>query len=373
MINIYFTGNLYCSAKLHSDGSLTLDSNRIAAEVKLTSSDDRVLHVTLDGTQLFKFYTPKREYGFGAKKPIEHLSVSGDIRGQVHDQNLVGVWSNEMSTEGYHISTPPFINLSGIHAGDVYFLKFFPSGKVALTGGADTTLRIWDIVDYDEQIKECDAMLGGTHTLGVLSADFIDRGRNIVSSSRDGSIALWDVPTQKCLRTMDKSLNPINSVHIINHNIKNLDATGQNTVIASSDQGEVYFYDVRTKVKQFKLKVPAPINEVSSHDQTIVCGTQTGSIYSWDLRNLSENTLEEKNVYNRKNTTIYRIQHLKDATYIVGSSEGAYLYDAERNQSRGELSGSRENKTKGVGYNQKYVYAGSSDGVVRSYSLQSIL
>ena len=39
------------------------------------------------------------------------------------------------------------------------------------------------------------------HFTGVLDVDFVERGRNVVSCSRDGTAKLWDVSKQKCLHT----------------------------------------------------------------------------------------------------------------------------------------------------------------------------
>ena len=35
----------------------------------------------------------------------------------------------------------------------------------------------------------------------MLDVDFVERGRNVVSCSRDGTAKLWDVSKQKCLHT----------------------------------------------------------------------------------------------------------------------------------------------------------------------------
>ena len=45
--------------------------------------------------------------------------------------------------------------LSG-HYGDVYTCRFFPSGIVVLTGGADTQLKIWSA-----ETGQCAATLTG--------------------------------------------------------------------------------------------------------------------------------------------------------------------------------------------------------------------
>jgi len=38
---------------------------------------------------------------------------------------------------------PMWVILASGHVGDVYTCKFFPSGQLVLSGGADTVLKIW--------------------------------------------------------------------------------------------------------------------------------------------------------------------------------------------------------------------------------------
>jgi len=47
----------------------------------------------------------------------------------------------------------------------------------------------------------------------VLEVDFVERGRNVVSCSRDGTAKLWDVSQQQCIHTYSTSsgLGVINS------------------------------------------------------------------------------------------------------------------------------------------------------------------
>ena len=42
------------------------------------------------------------------------------------------------------------------------------------------------------------------HTTGISDAAIVERGRNIVSCSRDGTAKLWDCSQQACLVTYDK-------------------------------------------------------------------------------------------------------------------------------------------------------------------------
>ncbi|KAK2558083.1 Proteasomal ATPase-associated factor 1 [Acropora cervicornis] len=85
------------------------------------------------------------------------------------------------------------------HISDVNTCCFFPSGKVVLSGGADLRLKIWSTED-----GSCPVTLKG-HTGGVVDTAIVDRGRNVLSCSRDGTARLWDCGEAKCLAVVFKS------------------------------------------------------------------------------------------------------------------------------------------------------------------------
>ncbi|XP_043205975.1 proteasomal ATPase-associated factor 1-like [Amphibalanus amphitrite] len=95
--------------------------------------------------------------------------------------------------------------LSG-HLGEVYTCRFFPSGVVILSGGADMQLKIWSA-----ETGQCAATLRG-HTGAVLATAIVDRGRNIISAGRDGHCKLWDVGEQRCLADLCEIDSVINCV-----------------------------------------------------------------------------------------------------------------------------------------------------------------
>ena len=49
---------------------------------------------------------------------------------------------------------------------------------------------------------------------GIQDTSIIDRGRNIVSSSRDGSAKLWDCGTKQCLGTVSECGGNVNSCDV---------------------------------------------------------------------------------------------------------------------------------------------------------------
>ena len=78
------------------------------------------------------------------------------------------------------------------HISDVNTAKFFPSGIVVLSGGADLRVKIWSVENGKSPVQ-----LG--HSSGVMDVCIVDKGRNIVSACRDGTCQLWDLGKAKCL------------------------------------------------------------------------------------------------------------------------------------------------------------------------------
>eukprot|EP01121_Diplochlamys_sp_Union-15-3_P009458 TRINITY_DN2580_c0_g1_i2.p1 TRINITY_DN2580_c0_g1~~TRINITY_DN2580_c0_g1_i2.p1 ORF type:complete len:415 (-),score=46.78 TRINITY_DN2580_c0_g1_i2:20-1264(-) len=191
------------------------------------------------------------------------------------------------------------------HFGDVNTVQFFPSGKVLLSGGADTQLLIWSLVDNGY----CAASLKGTHTQGISDTDIIERGRNVISASRDGNCVLWDVPTQKAIHVFS-SYSPINCCRAITPKIlfgqggdlsqkdnREVGTEGKLLLLAKENR-ELDVYDFSSKNKVFGLRSRAAVNACAYLDNSslLAFGDQDGYIYFYDVRQpsapLSETTVE---------------------------------------------------------------------------------
>ncbi len=64
--------------------------------------------------------------------------------------------------------------------------SFSPNGDRIVSGGRDSTVRVWDVESGEELLT-----LTG-HSDSVLGVGFSPDGKRIVSGSRDGSIKIWD-------------------------------------------------------------------------------------------------------------------------------------------------------------------------------------
>jgi serine/threonine protein kinase len=83
------------------------------------------------------------------------------------------------------------------HTGTVHAISLSPDGKLAVSGGADGTVRLWDVATGQQKWK------GEGHTGAVLSVAFSADAGHVLSGGADKTVRLWDVATGK-ERAFDK-------------------------------------------------------------------------------------------------------------------------------------------------------------------------
>jgi len=103
-----------------------------------------------------------------------------------------------------------------------------------------------------------------------LGTAIIDRGRNIISCSRDGTARLWDVSQQNCITDFKggnlKAFNDItliefttgkNPVH--DPNPKEVSTEGKVLLVASEDKN-IMAFDIRAREQIFTISMGSPVN-----------------------------------------------------------------------------------------------------------------
>lgn len=76
------------------------------------------------------------------------------------------------------------------HTAPILCAAFSPDGRLAVTGGRDDTLRLWDVRTGDELRR----LVGHAHE--VTCATFTPDGQHILSGSGDRTIRVWAVPPE---------------------------------------------------------------------------------------------------------------------------------------------------------------------------------
>jgi serine/threonine protein kinase len=95
---------------------------------------------------------------------------------------------------GASTSTPESTSANGVmilrgHLGMVQSVSFSPDGKLLASGGADKTVKIWDV----ETGKILRSMRG--HDKGVTTVFFSPDGKYVMSGSKDKTVKVWDAAT----------------------------------------------------------------------------------------------------------------------------------------------------------------------------------
>jgi WD40 repeat protein/serine/threonine protein kinase len=103
------------------------------------------------------------------------------------------------------------------------------NGRLALSGSADRTLKIWQ-PDEGRCLHTLEGDMGGV-TAVTLSSD----GRLALSASTDATLKLWDVQTGDCLRSWREDLDVLTSVAL---------SADARWAVSSSVDGTVHLWDV---------------------------------------------------------------------------------------------------------------------------------
>ena len=81
------------------------------------------------------------------------------------------------------------------HTAEIHSVAFSPDGKLAVSGSADGTVRVWDL-ESSKEIKKLESYSGEVRSV-VISPN----GRYVVST-QDASVRIWDISTGEEIASM---------------------------------------------------------------------------------------------------------------------------------------------------------------------------
>ncbi|MHB2020902.1 MAG: protein kinase, partial [Candidatus Xenobia bacterium] len=283
----------------------------------------------------------------------------------------------------------PEATLEG-HKGWVNALAMTPDAKTVVTGGEDTTLRIWDA-----QKMACVKVLEG-HATPIADVAITADGILVASVARDGQLRIWDVETAATRATIERqgadlSLLPDGRFLASagkDNNLRMFDAaTG--TVVRAFQQGltpamtpdgrvlvsattdnSVKVWDVAGKRTAHILKGHADAVRavaVTPDGRTVVTGSDDKTVRVWDVQ--SAKALKVLKGHTR---AITRVAMNPDGRVVVSSSKDNTLrvWDSWTGECVGTLMGHGDMVSAvAISQDSRTVASSSRDGTLRLWHL----
>lgn len=200
------------------------------------------------------------------------------------------------------------------HLSTVTSLRFFPSSRVLLAASSDFSLSILPAAPSEVPSLPRDPITPARrfrgHTRGITSTAIISKGRNLLSGSRDGTMRLWDVPSESQIRIMNSANGACIPILALSMGEGSLQADSANdstgagidprevdtedkVVLAALQDGTFEAFDLRTKRGIFRSAGPARGKNAlyaityMSAEHLVATGAANGVVAVYDTRTLS--------------------------------------------------------------------------------------
>ncbi|KOB70407.1 putative WD-repeat protein [Operophtera brumata] len=250
------------------------------------------------------------------------------------------------------------------HGGPAYKCRFFPSGQVVISAGADGSCRIWSAENGLNPVT----LVG--HKMAVTDLKIVEKGRNVVTCRnhlhKDGSAKLWDVGESSVLADVIQERGIINCCTIATTfdqiQVENEREVGTENklVIIGCESGLVVGAHLAKRQEMFCTQLESPCNACAAIEQSVVQLNFEGTI----LRQWHESA-----------SPVLSLSVLPNQMFILGRQDGACtvisLQEAY-SATRVYLTGSDCDGIRDIAFNGKWIFTGCRDTLVRKYDLNQV-
>jgi proteasomal ATPase-associated factor 1 len=207
------------------------------------------------------------------------------------------------------------------HLSSVISIQFFPSSKVLLTAGSDFTLCVLPAEPLSPDLQASPPLINPArtlraHTRPITATAILERGRNVLSAAKDGTVRLWDVGAGAQIRSIAATgLTPItamagggrgeSTVHLPGSTPTGAPAelpegmveagTKETLAICALNDGSFEVFGVSAGSSVFRSPTRgSALTSIaySEKDNMVATGSSKGIIGIWDTRSLNEPVVE---------------------------------------------------------------------------------
>jgi WD40 repeat protein len=215
----------------------------------------------------------------------------------------------------------------------VYAAVFSPDGERVMTAdGHITATQIWDVgIGGDAELMNLPTQpTNDTYSPG--DVEFLPDGRRLASTGKEGGIAIWDLETERRLRTIRVGGSPISSFDV------NADGTA---IAAGRSDGFATAWDVTTGTELFSVQHDEKVVDVdwAPDGEHLVTATRSGRISIINATGGLVRTLNEEG-----DMDLYSARFSPDGRLVVASLD-PFTQDSRQtiwDWERGEVVGSIE-------------------------------
>ncbi len=231
------------------------------------SADDQQA-IVLSGSssiEIFRIQTGKRERVI-TNRDHKALSIvlhnTGKLAVTGGKDDTVRIWETDQTTSK--------AVLRG-HLSAVSVLAMNPGRSIIASGSLDGTVIFWDI-NENKLLKSSKVTLKG----GVKSLSFHPNGNILAIGGEDGSLQFRDIPEMKLQFKLPRHQK---AVAALDFNLKG------DLFVSSSEDGKLIVWDWGEKKQRFGIDVKDPITDLIIHPvrNEIALGTAGGSLETWSL------------------------------------------------------------------------------------------